>query len=323
MYPPGRIGCDDTGDDDGIHLSVCPKGLPPEEKTGASGFVSALPYLEEQAVSDLLSVSDGGLWNRNVDDIRWYSNPDKAAGVRQRPPVFVCPSDRSARISDVYSPLDAATGSYAMVQGSLGPDSPKHIMKYENNGVFVYVSQRRERQIRDGLSKTTLVGEVVLADTWESANMWTYAIASADTLRSTRNPPNTPPGTGDATLYRRNGGFASEHPGRVLFSFADGHVQRRLRRDRPARLPSAVPPSPAVKRATQLRSTSIAVGRSTDNADTLATRSRPMRWGNPLGSGTLITSALVNFWPFQTMKSSPSTVPRLHQSHLPTIAHRP
>ena len=221
-YPAGRIGCDDTGDN--MNISVCPPGLAPEEKTGASGFVEILPELEQQALFDQIAVYEGGLWNRNVDDLGWYSDRGKCRGVKDRLEILVCPSDTSAAISEVYVPVKAATSSYAFVQGSLGPDVASHLAKYENNGLFLYVRRRRADQVSDGLSQTFMIGEVVSSDTWESSNTWSYALVHADCLRTTENPLNTRPGAG-ITVERQNGAFASYHPGGAIFSYGDGHAE--------------------------------------------------------------------------------------------------
>ncbi len=221
-FPAGRIGCDDTGDT--MDHRICPPGLPAEKKTAASGFVTILPQLEEQPLYDQLNVDEGGLWNRNVDDLNWYQDKSKCQGIKQRIDIFVCPSDPSQVISSVYLPVKAATASYAFVQGTLGPDSPVHLTKYENDGMFLYVKARTANQVRDGLSSTTMIGEVVLSDTWESSNTWSYALANADCLRNTCNALNTWPGDG-VVLERQNGAFGSEHPGGAVFCFADGHVK--------------------------------------------------------------------------------------------------
>lgn len=203
---------------------ICRPGLPVAEKTGASGFVAILPHLEEKPLYDRLDVPHGGLWNRNVNDLYWYGYPDKSAGIRQVIAVFRCPSDRSSTISTVYAPVSAATGSYAMVQGSLGPDSPPEIVKFRNNGMFNYVVPRTVRQIQDGLSKTIAIGEVMLADSWESSNTWSYGLIHADSLRTTRNALNTTPGSG-IELNRQNGALGSSHPGGANFCHVDGHVE--------------------------------------------------------------------------------------------------
>lgn len=222
-FPKGRLGCDDKGYY--WDAAVCSPDLTAEEKTGASGFVDLLPQLEQQAVYDMLDVAHGGLWNRNIADVGWYSNPQKSWGVMKRLQVFVCPSDDSEPISRVYyPPILAATGSYAFCNGSLGPQDPAGAVKYGNDGLFLYVIQRKAKQVEDGLSNTLMLGEVKLADTQESSNTWTYTLANADCLRSTANPLNTQPGAGHVDLGRRNGAFGSQHPAGAVFAFADGHV---------------------------------------------------------------------------------------------------
>ncbi|MCA9199831.1 MAG: DUF1559 domain-containing protein [Planctomycetales bacterium] len=220
-FPPGRIGCDDTGDE--MHISVCPPGLSPSQKNAASGFVAILPFIEQMPLYQQLDVANGGLWNRNVDDLGWYRDLEKCKGIKQRIDTFVCPSDPSEEISEVYLPVHAATSSYALVQGTLGPDSPLHTAKFDNNGLFVYVRTRKAKDIRDGLSKTAMLGEVILSDVWESSNTWSYALVHADCLRTTRNPLNTQPGSG-IIRERQNGAFGSAHPGGANFCFADGRV---------------------------------------------------------------------------------------------------
>ncbi len=222
MLPPGRIGCDDTGDEQ--DLDVCPKGLLAEEKTGASGFVSILPQLELRGLFDDLDVASGGLWNRNTDDLMWYYDTGKNLGVKVHVPVFWCNSEVGKKISDVYFPIIAATSTYAFCNGSFGPEAPEFVTKYRNNGAFVYREQRKLKQIRDGLSNAFVVGEVVHPDIWESSNIWNYTLANADCLRSTSNPLNTRPGDG-IVLNLQNGAFGSFHPGGSSFVFADGHVQ--------------------------------------------------------------------------------------------------
>jgi prepilin-type processing-associated H-X9-DG protein len=222
-FPPGRIGCDDTGDTTSI--AECPPGLPSEKKTAASGFVSILPQLEEQTLYDELGVEAGGLWNRNVDDLGWYYyDRGKYNAVKERIAIFICPSDSSEPISDVYHPVYSATGNYAFVQGTLGPSAGPVEAKYANDGLFLYVGCRRAKQVEDGLSKTFMIGEVVLPDTWESSNTWSYALANADSLRNTENTLNTPPGSGEV-LNRQNGAFASQHPGGAIFCYADGRAE--------------------------------------------------------------------------------------------------
>jgi prepilin-type processing-associated H-X9-DG protein len=232
-FPAGRVGCDSTTD-----VAICPPGQPVEKMTAASGFVSILPQLEQRALYDELDVAHGGLWTRNMDDLTWYSVPGKAAGVKKRVQVLVCPSDNSEPLTDYYLPVIAATGSYAFVQGTVGPASSdgapsagyqaekaaKIVAKYENDGMFRYVTRRRAKEVVDGLSGTLMVGEVIFAHDPSSVNTWTYARLNADSLRTTANPLHTQPTEGEYRDGLQNGAFASEHPSGGVFSYVDGHV---------------------------------------------------------------------------------------------------
>ena len=203
-----------------------PPGPAPRKKTAASGLVEILPYLEMQSLYDQLGVASGGLWNRNVDNLAWYSEPSKYKAVKASVAIFRCPSDESSVISDVYAPVLAATGSYALIQGTIGPGAPnyeKRVAKYDNDGIFLYVRRRSEREITDGISLTLIAGEVVLADAWESSNAWTYARLNVDSLRTTANPLNTRPGAARSTTGKME-------PWPVImtmanFAFADGHAK--------------------------------------------------------------------------------------------------
>jgi prepilin-type processing-associated H-X9-DG protein len=222
-FPTGRLGCDETGES--LPIAVCPPGLAPEKKTAASGFVLILPYLEMQALYDQLDVEDGGLWNRNVSDINWYYDKEKREGIKQIIPTMVCPSEQADPLSDQYEPIIAATSSYALSSGSKGASHPREDVRYFNNGMFVYVVSRRAKEVTDGLTNTLMLGEVILSDSWESSNTWSYSRASADSVRNTLNPINTWPGTGAKDSDRRNGAFGSFHPQGAIFAFADGHLQ--------------------------------------------------------------------------------------------------
>jgi prepilin-type N-terminal cleavage/methylation domain-containing protein/prepilin-type processing-associated H-X9-DG protein len=223
-FPAGRIGCDDSGDNPATPLPFCPPGLPVEKKTAASGFITLLPYMEQQALHDKLAVAHGGLWNRNMDDLGWwYASHAKAEAIKERVTVYVCPSDPSKGLSDAYNPVIAATGTYAFIQGTKGPASPGFESKYENDGLFLYVIQRKRTEITDGSSQTIMLGETIMNDTFEGSNTWTYARRNADSLRTTELALNTPPGPGDY-YGLQNGALGSVHPGGVMFAYADGHV---------------------------------------------------------------------------------------------------
>lgn len=220
-FPAGRVGCDDSGGRSArLH---CQPGMSTQQKTGASGFVTLLPFLEQAALSRQIAVDSGGLWNRDVDDLAWYGSPNKWRGVKQHLSVYWCPSEPSEKQSRVYAPVRAATSTYAFCSGSLGPGTPELDVKYANNGVFYYAHHTRRNEISDGLSNTVLVGEVSHPNTWESSNVWTYAIANADCLRNTANPLNLPPGAG-VVEELRNGAFASRHSQGAYFAFGDGRI---------------------------------------------------------------------------------------------------
>ena len=218
--PPGRIGCDDSGE--GM-FPDCPMGLTPEEKNGASGFIAVLPQLEFQSLFDRLAVSKGGLWNRNVDDIRWYNDYEKFEAVKYEIEILKCPSRLVDGLNDEYYPIRAETTNYAFCQGTKGPEFDPFTTRYLNDGAFIYKKSRKLADIMDGTSNTILLGEVVMPTEWESSNIWNYAIENADCLRTTNNPLNTLPGNG-IVLDRRNGAFASWHPQGAIFSFGDGHT---------------------------------------------------------------------------------------------------
>jgi len=218
ILPPGRLGCD------GINTGPC-QGNPQYTRVGISAFVLLLPQIEETA-----------LYNQfNFDSIPWGPSPtwptDNAAAVRARPAVFVCPSDVSDPTLTVTSggtDVEVATGSYALVHGTLGPSNGISTnVKIYNTGPFMYKTPYYYRDIIDGLSNTIFIGEVTDAHTNLSRNIWTQAGRHESCLRTAENPVNTPPGTGITTSpygVPLNGAFSSEHVGGAQFLFGDGHV---------------------------------------------------------------------------------------------------
>jgi len=221
-FPPGRMGCD------GWTADVCTNN-PGWARPGTSGFVMILPYIEEQSLyNDFMPFANGALYHAwpadKPDDTPEWRTPQILEAVKQRPPVYVCPSDNSQPLKD-----NIATGSYALCQGSHGPSwgIDQKSVKHYNTGMFNYRTSYKIRDVVDGLSQTIFAGEVYKADSTESSNRWVLGSRHLDSLRTTENPVNTPPGEGivlDLYNYKCNGAFGSEHPSGANFAFGDGHV---------------------------------------------------------------------------------------------------
>ena len=220
-YPPGRMGCDGI---DGPGTEPC-NGNPIQQRVGASAFVPALPFLESQALYDSFDFTDGP-WTISPNTT-WQAKNAKAIAVR--PKFMVCPSDTSEKSVSIVTNVSAATGTYALVNGSLGPSQGISVtMKINNTGVFMYKNAFDKSAVTDGTSNTMYIGEVVDAHTNLSANYWTVAVRHEHCLRSTENPLNTKPGTGITTMpyppVPLFGGFGSRLAGGAHFAFGDGHV---------------------------------------------------------------------------------------------------
>ncbi len=220
-FPHGRYGCD------GITNAPCqaaaPAGQNDPAKAGFSGFVQILPQLEAENVYRQFSQTD----------MAWPTNPTAGwvaanrVGIETRPPFYVCPSDTSQPFI-VSGGMNAATGSYALVHGTMGPSSGiSEAMKLRNDGMFVYRTAFPMSAITDGTSNTMIVGEVIDAHTSLSPNIWSQAGRHTHSLRTTDNPLNTKPGSGvtyPAGGNQPNGAFASRHTAGANFLFGDGHV---------------------------------------------------------------------------------------------------
>jgi prepilin-type N-terminal cleavage/methylation domain-containing protein/prepilin-type processing-associated H-X9-DG protein len=213
-FPPGRAGCD------GITNGVC-AGDPNFRRVGTSALVALLPFIEGQSLHQSMD------FNTGLYSSAFGMNAQNQAAVAQRPAFVVCPSD-TARLAITSGAYPIATGSYAMVSGRLGPDHGIGAnVKITNTGIYMYKTVFRQSDMTDGTSTTMIFGETYDGHLEEVYNVWTMG-SRHHTLRSTVNPPNTPPGQGITTSpygTPLNGAFASRHPGGVMFAFADGHVQ--------------------------------------------------------------------------------------------------
>lgn len=207
-FPHGRLGCD------GILAGPC--AAPNQIPNGTSGFVLAMPYMDLNTLYKQL---------RGMHTMPYASTPDASAGVKQRPQVFVCPSDLALPKAIGG---DSGTSSYAMMAGTLGPDyGIDSRIKVFNTGMFLYKTPIIRREVLDGVSHTLFVGEVTMGHLEEQHCIWSYG-SRHHTLRSTVNPINTPPGKGITTSpygIALNGAFSSRHSGGANFVYGDGHVE--------------------------------------------------------------------------------------------------
>ena len=227
--PPARLGPDSTQSAEVAHLRT------PVERSGASGFVLLLPYLEEQALYDGLEIdTKNGIYPAGMFNAFWRT-PEREQLLAQRPAVFVCPTSNTREQTQVPAfawDNPPATGTYAFCGGHRGPFFPQPVnaclTKHHNTGAHLYWNTVPLRKVEDGTSKTISVGEIVDGHSINSSNIWSYVLRYADCFRVTGTPLNTPAdlngiavGTNAAKV---NGAFASQHPGGVLFSYLDGHV---------------------------------------------------------------------------------------------------
>jgi len=214
-FPAGRHGCD------GITTGPCATDTL-VQRNGACAFIQLLPFIELESLYKTFDQMDLP-YNQGTT---WTAK--SKIGVETRPSVYVCPSDVSEKFR-VAGTLNAATGSYALVHGNLGPSQGiSATLKLYNSGMFNYKIVQKRSEMTDGSSNTMVCGEVIDAHTDLSINIWTQASRNESCLRNTENPPNTRPGTGITTspygipLF---GGFGSKHSGGVSFAFGDGHNQ--------------------------------------------------------------------------------------------------
>jgi prepilin-type N-terminal cleavage/methylation domain-containing protein/prepilin-type processing-associated H-X9-DG protein len=235
VFPAGRYGCDATSTAD------C-DGLTDPQRVGPSAFVAILTQLEEQALYEQFAQDkfENGPWiTKTAGDVTWL--PRYATAIATRPSVFVCPTDNPELCCEVSSDAVivgeshflgraatcAATGNYALCAGTNGaPSTDWFAMKHDNTGAFVYMQKFPLRRFTDGLANTLFVGEAVDTSTLNGALVWNLGYRHSS-LRSTKNPINTPPGFPIySDLYNRklNGAFQSKHPGGAQFLFGDGHV---------------------------------------------------------------------------------------------------
>jgi prepilin-type processing-associated H-X9-DG protein len=211
-FPSGRLGGDG---------STPPGWSGPYtdyNKSGMSGMVSILPYLELKPLSEAFQVNNKPLfspvsgWDTGLDTVR-----------ATRPEVFVCPSDSGEALIGTD-----ATSSYAFCAGRNGPPSYGNNEKHLNTGMFMYVWTKKIGDCKDGTSNMLAVGEVRDGHIADNSNLWARCDRHTNNHRTTKNPINTPPTTGytlDLYGVKVNGAFMSSHPGGANFLLLDGSVR--------------------------------------------------------------------------------------------------
>jgi len=228
--PPGRMGSD-CSDYYGLAPTSGANAVPDYKRQGTSGFVMLLPYLEAKNIYDQIGFQLGAIQPANCgigpSTTGWLSLiPNYDQLFRTRPQVFVCPSSTDEPLYTVNNPTPVySTGCYALCSGSIGPSQGiSGAVKAGNTGMFMYIRSMKYADCTDGLSNTFFVGEVVKSHTPEGVNRWWIAGRHTDSLRTTDNPLNTPPGQG-VVYGSNNGAFGSFHPGGGNFGFGDGTVR--------------------------------------------------------------------------------------------------
>lgn len=238
--PPARIRPDGTVAFDPAQPP--PTGeleLIPYNRSGTSGFVLLLPFVEEAATFDGLQITEfGGLFpsSQFFSGVPWW-NDQRRQLLSQRPDVYGCPSSETLIATEDPSfsgnTPPPATGTYAFNAGHRGVnsfDGANYCMtKHRSSGPHRYWKTIDLRKVVDGASQTFSVGEIIDGHTQDSSNIWSYTLRYADCYRVTDVPLNTPPGVLAKVIGsdpgNHNGAFASRHPGGALFSFLDGRVE--------------------------------------------------------------------------------------------------
>ncbi|MEM8681059.1 MAG: DUF1559 domain-containing protein [Planctomycetota bacterium] len=220
-------------------------GTSADEAINALGFgwgALLLPYLEETTIYDFLGQASDGFKTP-----RWWSpaNPDFDV-AEQAFPIFVCPSDSMGSRNDkrnffgnhgksnyvgVIGPrldeeLAQLTNLESLGGGEIGPvTTNEERLELEWPGILFPNSATESRRIKDGTSKTFLLGErdgKRAASTWCGTDRVAWhnnqlGCTSAD-ARFTLNAATSPV---DQSSWAS---FGSLHPGGALFSSADGAV---------------------------------------------------------------------------------------------------
>jgi prepilin-type N-terminal cleavage/methylation domain-containing protein/prepilin-type processing-associated H-X9-DG protein len=233
-FVPARLGPDSTSSREMRPLRTA------VERSGASGFVLLLPFIEQEPLYDILDVyNNQSIWPAGqYSTPAWHTDfPEREQAIATRIDLYVCPSsgDEAHTTLSNFSNWTAipATGNYAfcaghrgLIFGGFGVNAC--MLKHHNTGIHLYRTTVSIRQIEDGTSNTISIGEVIDSHLPENSNIWTNTLRYLDSFRMTDVAMNTPPSivgqpaNGGPDV---NGAFSSRHPGGAHFLYGDGRVE--------------------------------------------------------------------------------------------------
>lgn len=200
-------------------LRVLPPGV-----LGTSGGVSQSQLLHTWEVLILPYVEQGNLQG-TYSFSRRFDHPDNAAAVRQRVPLYLCPSMTGELVDNRYGP------SHYAGNGGSRPG--------QNDGLLYPMSRIRMAHITDGTSYTIAAGELAFyVGGWARGAMNTGTGGGGGAgqgfargvLRwwqcasSCAQPGMNPPETTCASSCERRFQFSSRHADGCHYVFIDGHV---------------------------------------------------------------------------------------------------
>jgi len=202
--------------------------------SGASLFVSILPFVEQENAFDLLHIGEVDIFvdGSTTWDPSLPETIDALSVISGPLELYNCPSDEKEDtvVRDNFGvDVEVGTGSYAGCAGTSFNNLAitQCEWKFNNDGMFYYVKQQSVGEIADGTSNTIGVGETTDGHNPDHFNAWAECRRYVSSFRVTANPLNFPPTQSIVPRHnavRGNGGFASNHTGGANFVYVDGHV---------------------------------------------------------------------------------------------------
>jgi len=210
-------------------------------RSGASGFVLLLPFMEQKPLYDQLDVykNDSIYPAQEMFPSSPWRTPARTKAIGTSVAAYICPSEGSELyLENSNSSMPAAVGSYAFVAGHRGVNggalyTPVNacMTKHHNTGPHLYRTQVKLKEVTDGTSNTISVGETIensigTINGATSFNIWTNTLRYLSCFRTTTVALNTPPWVETLNVNGDivNGAFASRHPGGAQFVYLDGRV---------------------------------------------------------------------------------------------------